>query len=512
MPTPNALLKRERELRGWSQSFLAEQIDVPDTSLVSKWERGVVQPSPHYREKLCAIFNKTAQELGFLQAEGSSSRPIEEQQSAGGTNGQVLASTPHTATTRPLDGEGDRAGASPHTPQSAPFPGRVKAHRRWPLFALGVFLVIVALTSGGLLAVWQSLSHRQQVSAPVIGSLYFESSGQVNDSTDQGITDEALLELHSLSPLPGGQAYFAWLLPDQANPEQPVVSLGQLTVRDGAARLLYSDLSHSNLLGATSQLLITVQPVTNPPASFPPVESSAWRYDASIPQVPAPGQQYSLLSHLRHLLSDDPDLQERNLRGGLTIWLYRNVQSILEWSISAQGHWHPGGTANTAAIRDKAIRVLNYLDGTSLQRADAPRVPVLVDPRKSSVALLEFDPEQNPPGYLAHIPLHIRGVIASPGASQSQRVLADQLLAAIDRVRGWLEAVYGDAVQLAVMSDTQLQGQKAQALLDDMETNASSAFAGQTDPATGNLVWGVQSIYQHMPGLATMQVTAYQQP
>ena len=41
-----------------------------------------------------------------------------------------------------------------------------------------------------------------------------------------------------------------------------------------------------------------------------------------------------------------------------------------------------------------------------------------------------------------------------------------------------------------------------------METNASAAFVGQTDPATGGTQW----LFQHMPGLATMQVTRYQQP
>jgi transcriptional regulator with XRE-family HTH domain len=513
MPTPNERLKRERELRGWSQSFLAGQIGVPDTSLVSKWERGIVQPSPHYREKLCSMFGKTAQELGFLPAAEEEAAAVSSPAPEGKTgrmDGQVQGASPHTATTRPLPDEATPWATSAPLPTPTAFPERAKARRRWPMLVLGLLLVLVALSSGVLLAISQSTRHRQQVGLPVIGSLYFASSGQVNDSTSQGIADEALLDVHSLAPLPTGQGYYAWLLPDQANPEQPVVSLGQLTVRHGSARLMYSDPSHTNLLAATSQLLITAQPVTVPAPSFPPVESSAWRYIASIPQVRAPGQEYSLLDHLRHLLSDDPELKKRNLRGGLTLWLYRNMQDVLEWSISAQRRWHPDGTANTEAIRAQVVRVLNYLDGTSIPREGAPRVPVLVDPRKGSVALLEFDPQQSPPGYLAHIPLHIRGVIASPGASQSQRLQADQLLSAIDRVKGWLNAVYGDAVQLAVMSAAQLQGQKAQGLLDDMETNASSAFAGQTDPVTGELSGGGQWLYQHMPELATMQVTPYQ--
>jgi transcriptional regulator with XRE-family HTH domain len=66
MPTPNVLLRHERQLRGWSQAHLAEQIDVPDY-YISRWERGEVLPSPYYQQKLCEVFGKTAQELGMLQ-------------------------------------------------------------------------------------------------------------------------------------------------------------------------------------------------------------------------------------------------------------------------------------------------------------------------------------------------------------------------------------------------------------------------------------------------------------
>lgn len=67
MPQPNLRLKHERQLRGWSQGRLAEQIDVPDY-YISRWERGEVLPSPYYQQKLCELLGKSAQELGFLQS------------------------------------------------------------------------------------------------------------------------------------------------------------------------------------------------------------------------------------------------------------------------------------------------------------------------------------------------------------------------------------------------------------------------------------------------------------
>lgn len=58
-------LREERELRGWSQQHVADQIGA-DRYYLSRWENGKMLPSPYYREKLCALFGKNAQELGFL--------------------------------------------------------------------------------------------------------------------------------------------------------------------------------------------------------------------------------------------------------------------------------------------------------------------------------------------------------------------------------------------------------------------------------------------------------------
>jgi tetratricopeptide (TPR) repeat protein/transcriptional regulator with XRE-family HTH domain len=64
-------LRVERELRGWSQAKLAEAIGTTIRS-VSRWEQGLAMPYPHYRERLCVIFNKTARELGLLSTANES--------------------------------------------------------------------------------------------------------------------------------------------------------------------------------------------------------------------------------------------------------------------------------------------------------------------------------------------------------------------------------------------------------------------------------------------------------
>jgi transcriptional regulator with XRE-family HTH domain len=64
--TPNRRLKQARELRGWSQAKVAEQIGT-DATTVSRWERGLFSPTPYFRERLCALFDKNAEELGLLE-------------------------------------------------------------------------------------------------------------------------------------------------------------------------------------------------------------------------------------------------------------------------------------------------------------------------------------------------------------------------------------------------------------------------------------------------------------
>jgi transcriptional regulator with XRE-family HTH domain len=61
----NSILRRERQLRGWSQQKVAELVETSE-DVVSRWERGERKPSPFFQEKLCVLFGKSAEELGFL--------------------------------------------------------------------------------------------------------------------------------------------------------------------------------------------------------------------------------------------------------------------------------------------------------------------------------------------------------------------------------------------------------------------------------------------------------------
>jgi len=59
-------LKQERELHLWSQEQVAEMIGTTAPT-ISRWEHGSTFPGLHFRQKLCELFAKSAEELGFLQ-------------------------------------------------------------------------------------------------------------------------------------------------------------------------------------------------------------------------------------------------------------------------------------------------------------------------------------------------------------------------------------------------------------------------------------------------------------
>ncbi|HLZ58486.1 MAG TPA: tetratricopeptide repeat protein [Ktedonosporobacter sp.] len=73
MYIPNYRLREERERLGLGHKELAELIDLPDPHTVSRWERGVFFPQPHYRQRLCQLFGKSAEELGLVKVHSDES-------------------------------------------------------------------------------------------------------------------------------------------------------------------------------------------------------------------------------------------------------------------------------------------------------------------------------------------------------------------------------------------------------------------------------------------------------
>jgi serine/threonine protein kinase len=394
-------------------------------------------------------------------------------------------------------------------------------------FTVILILLLLAISTVGALF---ALAHRNTASVvPLVGHVSFISSGELYENNNQGLNDQVRIDLHNI-PDPGpGKSYYAWLLGDENQTEVPWVLLGQLSVNQGDVQFLYlGDRAHTNLLSDMSRFLIT-EGVANTTPTNPSLDQSSWRYFAGIYQAPSPKDpnHFSLLDHLRHLLVQAPELQVLGLPGGLSIWLMRNVQEISKWALSAKERWE---IKDIAFMRQQLVNILYYLDGECTQ-ADLQGVPpgTPATPENGTIAHIAhfalFNPciqeEQEqatllknvfqhvPHNYVDHMLFHLARVIQSPGATPALHALAIQINTAVNNVKNWLGQVRLDAVQLLHIPGEQLTQLSAFEILGNLELQARSAFAGQTDPDTGNLQEGAAWIFDNIERLATLDVTAY---
>lgn len=389
-----------------------------------------------------------------------------------------------------------------------------------------IALMILALSAAGLgwlLVNFHTPTGSVSAAPPQVGYVYFLSSGQVNTQTNQGIDDEVEVDLHNLANPAPGQPYYAWLLGDESQGDVIVIPLGALHVKQGDARLFYEGTqSHTNLLAMTSRFLVTAEDAGVVPVA-PTLDESKWRYYGEFLQIPVKTSgstntksmagmaegQYTFLDHLRYLLAADPTLAQDGLPGGLNNWFSQNIEQVLEWAGSMRGAWEE--SQNAVLIRRQTVRTLAYLDGLSYVARDIPAgTPLALNDRLSRIGLLSVSgPDQNPPSYLDSISFHLNGLLQSGGSTQALRKEVAAITAALNNVRAWLQQVRADARQLAQMSDAQLLQPAALSLINDMITAASGAYAGQVDPATGQMREGAVWIHAQLQSLATLDITAY---
>lgn len=390
---------------------------------------------------------------------------------------------------------------------------RRSTRRRVGLLATMVALLVV--TGAVLLpALFSAQPHFLETRNPAaavttVGQVAFTSSGQLDPSSSQGLNDMITMNVQRLPTTPVGQSYYAWLMPDPTDETTRPLLLGTLPMGSRQAQLSYTHPNHEDLLALYSGAEVTQQP-SNPVPTTPAFDPKALRYVGFIPNMPTPGDErhYSLLSHLRHLLAQDPTLQDIGLQGGLDIWLYRNTEKILEWSGAARDSWAGGQQAGL--IHRQMLRVLEYLDGAALVFPSGdipPGSPLLVDPQAGRIGLLEVSPAQVLPAYLTHVDLHLQGLIHAPEHTQAQQALAIKLDNALKMDTVLLQHVRQDAVKLVKMTKAQLQSQEALFLLNDLVTHANAAYSGQFDPTIGGTINGIVWIHNELQGVATIPIT-----
>jgi hypothetical protein len=280
------------------------------------------------------------------------------------------------------------------------------------------------------------------------------------------------------------------------------------------------------LISAVSRLLITQEDASRT-SNGPSPDRRTWLYYAQLPQTPIPldKQHFSALIHIRHMLYNEEGIKELGLPGGLDLWSLKNTEKVWEWSISARDDWHGQSTSPTQLqlTHELAIRILDYLDGSSNVHLDAPGEPILTDPTSAKVALLTVDPAHqggsspqtggvdynpvNPRGYVDHNQYHVSQVSKAPDVTVEQRQAALRIVTALTNVKTWLLQARKDAVALLKMNSDQLKQPQAGSILNDLVTQATAAYIGQLDPATQQVQPGVLQAHEAVGQLATLTIT-----
>ena len=412
---------------------------------------------------------------------------------------------------------------SPLSPAQPPSPiAPTRPRRRRGLYMALIALLIIVLAGSGLGAFFVFSAHTQPQAATtgVVGHGFFTSSGQVSGLNVLGINDTFQISLSNIPNPPAGKSYYAWLLPDNSQSEAVSIALGPLTVTHGIASLhsTYIDPQHTNLIGQFSRLLISEEDTNPPPQSYT-LDKKMWRYYAEIPQTPVTKDcvsvvtQLSDLCHLRHLLSNDPELQQVNLPSGLNYWFLNNVEDVQNWAGAAVNRTVP------AHIRHKIINILYVLDGLKciqqdLQHAStAPGTDNTPDDntlnRIAAIPLLNCALTPTSPGYLIHIHNHLSAIVQSPGVLADQVTLATQINTELNNISVLLGQMQVDAQRLVGMDDTQLTQAQGLTLRNEMNALAMRILSGGNDPTSGKQEPGVAQISNQIRQLATFDIKVF---
>jgi len=425
---------------------------------------------------------------------------------------------------------GSSAPATPlaTTPPTASMPPSTPRKGQWKWWYTVLIAVVIVALIGSSLGAFLVLHNKPNQQAAVVagGQAYFLSSGQFDPGSAQGIADQLQIQLNNIPNPQAGKSYYAWLLADRhPHVEQPTLErpiqftlplmIGKLTVIHGSVSFSYpGDSQHDNLFSIASRMLITEEDANGTPKG-PNADRSTWRYYAEIPQTPHGTPALSALDHIRHLFYKETKVGVLGLPGGLDVWLYRNTEKLMEWSISARDDYH-AQVVDSTIIHNLFVSMLDYLDGAPNVHIDVPpNTSIAADAVASKVALLSVVPAQrgltdvanNPPGYIDHVALHLNAVIRAPDATPQMRALATEIVQALNNAGRWLDQSRMLAKQLVSMNQDQLAQPTTLTMLDTLLTDTTYAYIGQLNPNTNQVLPGVLQVHYDIQRLATFNIT-----
>ncbi len=517
------ILTQARLNHSWTQQDVADLISTtPQT--VSRWERGIATPGPYHQRKLCDLFGFSTADFGLVAQ--VSQEPVAQvsQEPEESLNHVSILEQPIETSTKDAENDPQRSNnvevsqrkeivALPLLPLSRQPSRQHLLPSQWLHFAL-LLSCMVGLLASQVASVASVASATATNPKPVSNSIggtiaLLSSNLSTSENGVQGMNDEVMIHLVDIPAPAPGTGYYAWIT-GSIESETIWVPLGWLiwtssatrksvNVRLGTASLFFLSPQHANLLVAYNRFLVTQEGTIVPPQQ----PSSAWIAQASISTLPTPGDplHYSLLDHLRHLLAEDPALTALGMKGGLMYWLPRNTQQVELNASALQADWQ---AHRWSMIHQSLIRILDYLDGSTMITADVPSgTPLLVSNPFARVGLLTLSSKTAPPGFILHTDIHLEGIREAVGVSPAQQRLAEQLRTAMNMIGFWLTNVRQDALPLVHMDDAQLAQRSTLPLLIALATQAQDVFFGAGGQSQSGQLTAVST-----PGIATNDAEA----
>jgi hypothetical protein len=163
--------------------------------------------------------------------------------------------------------------------------------------------------------------------------------------------------------------------------------------------------------------------------------------------------------------------------------------------------------ADADLIYRNLIRILDYLNGQTYVWQDVPAGSLwLADPIAGKLGILSHTQSQEPPGYLQHVDLHLKGLTSSPSHTDEQKQLIIQVDSVITRMIDDLTQVRKDAIQLVKRSNDQLRQPDTLTLLNEIATLTKEANSGRFDATTHENIGGAIWLNMGIQQLATISL------
>ncbi len=400
----------------------------------------------------------------------------------------------------------------PELSSTTPSPPR----KRWRGLFVALIALAILIVAGSSVGIFYLTSHRGATGTPtpvatipVVGHAVFANSGLFNNDNSQGVEDELQISLQNIPHPAPGKSYYAWLLSDTTQKSATSLFLGKLSLVQRSVQILYpGDAQHSNLLATYSRFLITEEDANTTPTT-PSSDRHTWRYYAELPQMTNSSDQFnnsiSMLNYLRILLFNNGATPSSITAGGVATWLLRNTQRALDEANNAMNAWNG---RKPAALRSHLANLLAYIDGASYLKQDLPTAvsSVTVEANLYQMGLIAFSTASTQT-YEGETHYNLMQIAIVPAIPPDKSKLANQTDEALPNVVSWLQMAHDDAITLFPMTNAQLLSRTAQSTLQDMVSQVSYAYNGQTTGKTQQE--GVEQIYPAILKLATFDVQPY---